>query len=245
MNEELNIPEDCDNLERHAPTLAKIRKENPFSVPENYFEGLNSAIKLEVLKNGTGGFTVPENYFNDLPEIIQSKIFISEFKKDVEVPEGYFDTLADKIQSEIFISELPKGNPFTVPQNYFEELPTVILQKAIQSQKKEAKIISLFTRKNLIWSAVASIAIILGLNLFINRGVEDVNDKKIIEVASLEKKSIIENSELYNISEADIIDALEANGESISEKVEISDEDKEAIDFLLDNGIDINAIANE
>ena len=87
MNEELNIPEDFDNLERYAPTLSKIRKENPFSVPENYFEELYSAIKLAVLKNGTGGFIIPENYFNDLSEIIKSKIFISELKKDIKALE--------------------------------------------------------------------------------------------------------------------------------------------------------------
>jgi len=44
-----------DELEKIAPELSKIKKENPFRVPENYFEDFSARlqIKLEAEKVGT------------------------------------------------------------------------------------------------------------------------------------------------------------------------------------------------
>jgi hypothetical protein len=44
-----------DELEKLGPELSKIKKENPFRVPENYFEDFSARlqIKLEAEKGGT------------------------------------------------------------------------------------------------------------------------------------------------------------------------------------------------
>ncbi|MEW6469255.1 MAG: hypothetical protein AB1458_10035 [Bacteroidota bacterium] len=270
MADDVNIPDDSDNLEKYAPALAGIRKENPFVVPEGYFDLLPSSIRLALLRKENGGFVVPDDYFEELPGIIRDRIFLAGLKQDPDVPEGYFDTLADKIQGGIFISELPKENPFSVPENYFEELPGRIearlalerigkenpfavpegyfdrLPAAIEQKldKKHPKIIPLFSVRSLGWAAAASVALLLALNLFRDKPVE-ISDNTIVEMAALEKTSIIENAELFHITESDVIEALEESGTSITGSTDLSEEDKEAIDFLLDNDIDISSIANE
>jgi hypothetical protein len=70
-----------DELENNAPGLSKMKKENPFSVPENYFESLadniqqkiNSIPELERI-NKENPFQVPENYFESLPSAVREKI---------------------------------------------------------------------------------------------------------------------------------------------------------------------------
>jgi hypothetical protein len=44
MSNKQDIFTDNDSLEKEAPLLHSISKENPFTVPENYFEGLPSEI---------------------------------------------------------------------------------------------------------------------------------------------------------------------------------------------------------
>src|SRR5207247_7338513 len=121
MLHDLNIPDDFDNLEKYAPTLARIVKQNPFDVPDGYFDKNNSIIvsnaKLSSL-NKNNCFTVPENYFEELPDLIQNKIFLLDLEQE-DVPEGYFNELPTIIQSKIFLDSLNKENAFEVPENYF------------------------------------------------------------------------------------------------------------------------------
>ena len=115
-------------------SLKQVSPNNPFTVPEGYFDELEqqivSYIKLDELKTGSpsNGFAVPENYFDELSNNINSRIAIEEIA-DKEttgftVPEGYFDELSQNIQSRIAVEEaLDKSeDAFTVPQGYFDEL---------------------------------------------------------------------------------------------------------------------------
>src|SRR5581483_6320746 len=90
-------------------SLKQVNPNNPFTVPEGYFDGLDerilAKIKLAELKKSIpeSGFSVPENYFDDLTSNIQARINIEEaLDKEATgftVPEGYFDELANNIQS--------------------------------------------------------------------------------------------------------------------------------------------------
>ena len=69
--------------------LSKLRKENPFSVPENYFDSLADQVqqKINVLpdweKSGSENlFKVPDGYFDSLPSSIQQRI-ADEKRKNV------------------------------------------------------------------------------------------------------------------------------------------------------------------
>jgi hypothetical protein len=119
-------------------SLKQVNPNNPFTVPNGYFDELEqqivSNIKLDGLKNGSpsNGFAVPENYFDELSNNINARIAIEE-AADKEatgftVPKGYFDELSQTIQSRITVGEaLDKSEEaFTVPQGYFDELTQTI-----------------------------------------------------------------------------------------------------------------------
>jgi hypothetical protein len=120
-------------------SLKQVNPNNPFTVPEGYFDGLNemilSKIKLEELKNNSTGFTVPENYFDELSANIQSRINLEEaLDKETSpfgVPDGYFDELSANIQARINVGEAldKEAAGFIVPEGYFDNL-----QQQIQSR---------------------------------------------------------------------------------------------------------------
>lgn len=79
-----------DEPEKNAPGLSKLKKENPFSIPENYFESLADNIQqkiqaipdLERTKK-ENPFLVPPDYFDALPTTIQQRIVDSKKKERV------------------------------------------------------------------------------------------------------------------------------------------------------------------
>jgi hypothetical protein len=114
--------------------LKQVNTNNPFTVPDSYFSGLDerirSAIKLDELKNSISPdcFTVPENYFENLSNNIQSRIAVEEIldktPEGLTVPENYFENLSSNIQSRVAVEEVlnTEDTGHTVPANYFENL---------------------------------------------------------------------------------------------------------------------------
>jgi hypothetical protein len=75
-------------LEKLAPKLSKLKMENPFQVPGNYFDSLPDHIQQKVNNLPYLGaisketpFQVPEEYFNSLPYSIQQRL--SEENKNI------------------------------------------------------------------------------------------------------------------------------------------------------------------
>lgn len=94
--------------ENEAPRLAELKKSNPFTVPSNYFEGLEERINQSVFmsslqKSEHSGFNVPENYFDGLGGQINAKITLAQFTEETngfKVPDGYFDALQQSIEAK-------------------------------------------------------------------------------------------------------------------------------------------------
>jgi hypothetical protein len=133
MSEYFDIPEDFEeNLGKYAPHLAKISRQNPFGVPEEYFSKNEQFIPPHIqliLNKKESGFTVPHGYFEALPEMIRDRIFL-DGHQSLDVPEGYFEELPDLIQLKIFLDGLNKENPFTTPEHYFDGLAGKITARA-------------------------------------------------------------------------------------------------------------------
>lgn len=88
--------------EKEAPLLASLDRQNAFTVPDGYFEGLQqnvmSEITLEQLQLKTPTFEIPANYFEESAEIIQSTILLESIKSNnndagFKVPDNYFEDL--------------------------------------------------------------------------------------------------------------------------------------------------------
>lgn len=141
-------------------------------------------IKLLLSVPQTVPFAVPTNYFNELHDCIVNKLELSEEsdksliinKKNpfAEPSSSYFDNLSTQILSKINNKEPDwgKNNPFTVPNNYFEEFPAAVISKV-----KEHRIIKKSLRfpvfRNL--QLAASIALII----FVGLGVLKMNHQKV------------------------------------------------------------------
>lgn len=102
---------------KEAPSLAKISKENPFSVPSAYFETLNENLNsLAILENARfeneEEFKLPENYFNELTDRIEDRIATETIKhlaagNGLKIQDSYFDDLADRINNKLGETNAP------------------------------------------------------------------------------------------------------------------------------------------
>ena len=131
--------------------LKKVNPNNPFTVPDSYFNELNerivSGIRLNDLKqNSQQEFTVPENYFTELSGNIMSRIHIEQALNrptGFTTPDNYFEDLTTQIQSRVKIEEILSGTAegMTVPEGYFERLNKNILNKTVNQDIVKRKTI--------------------------------------------------------------------------------------------------------
>ena len=97
--------------EKDAPTLAAMKRVNPFIVPSGYFESLSEDVNARILIESARfesaeEFNIPANYFNSLPSKIIERIAIENIQSLVpapgfSVPEAYFTDLSERIQSKL------------------------------------------------------------------------------------------------------------------------------------------------
>jgi hypothetical protein len=132
---------------KEAPTLAKISRENPFSVPSAYFESLNENLnilaKLESVRfENEDEYNLPENYFNQLAGRIEDRITI------------------DTIQN------LAPADGFKVPDSYFSSL-TERINSRIEEKKAPAKLKNMFPSW-IRYSAAASVVFVIGIFFYFN-----------------------------------------------------------------------------
>lgn len=102
---------------KEAPTLAKISRVNPFTVPSAYFESLNENLntlaKLESVRfENEDEFNLPENYFNQLAEKIEDRIAMEAIQnmahtEGFKVPDAYFTSLTERINLRIEEKKAP------------------------------------------------------------------------------------------------------------------------------------------
>ncbi len=125
---------DMDNREwlNDYPLLKQVGTNNPFTVPDGYFDELSQRTMSRAVLDGVSaaagaGFTVPENYFEELPGNLQSRIVVETALENsalgFSVPVNYFEDMQANLQSRINIEEAlhhAKGD-FTVPADYFED----------------------------------------------------------------------------------------------------------------------------
>lgn len=102
----------------------------------------------------TEGFNIPQNYFTDFEE----RLFL-------------------KISEDI----IPKEPGFKVPDNYFEQVEDTVLNKVSKSEIiHKPKVITLFTKKTLLYAAsIAACAAIVFSIFNLDENINDINDIQI------------------------------------------------------------------
>ena len=225
------------------PSLKQVKSNNPFTVPDGYFNELEqqitSLVKLDELKKeaASEGFTVPENYFDALSANIQTRIKIEEvLDKDTAghtVPADYFENLSQQIQSRIMIEEAlyEPTEIFAVPQDYFEQLSQDILNKTVNQEdlkqdvvKKRGVVRQLFASTAFRYATAACITLAVGATVFLSQNgtttVEDHNTSFLHKSLSAIPVDEIKNYLKDNVDQTDtrtlIDDSKQVNADNLS-----------------------------
>jgi hypothetical protein len=141
-----NENEIVNELRLISPLVADLSRENLFQVPENYFEQFTGQVMLRITSLQHDE-TIPST-LNTIDKNIQLS----------RPPDGYFESFAEKMLRRVkretsnsvdeeladlssFLGTVKREMPFSVPQNYFEELADHVLQsaKAIDFVNDEAE----------------------------------------------------------------------------------------------------------
>lgn len=161
--------------------------------------------------------------------------------------ESYFDSFTSKLQNRIDDEEeikalaptllsIDKYNPFDVPKDYFEELPTLIQARVIENKEKSTIVDWLF------WLLRPRLAVSMIVILFISiTGIYYMNNNSIKNTEATEELSLEDN--LYYINESDILEHLTADASTAIESV--SEDENSIENYLLDNNIDESNLSNE
>jgi len=198
-----------------SPTLAAIPNTNVFSVPDNYFNELPASV-LQLLqpdqsfsfsKAGIPSMTVPEGYFDGLASSILSKI-----KSQAE------ETASEEISSlSPSIAAIGKKNIFSVPEGYFDGISA----EALKNIAPQAKVVELKPKTRILkYMAAAVVAGVIGLSIFnlTSTKKQDSNSGYQADLMA-EANTILKNKsfdkELNALSDKDIEQYLEANGENV------------------------------
>jgi len=159
--------------------LKKVNPNNPFTVPENYFNELSgrivSGIRLDDLKQtAQQAFSVPDNYFNELSGNIMSRINIEHTlnqQTGFTVPDDYFEQLSAQIQSRAVVEEalVTTTETLTVPEGYFDRLNKNILNQTVNRDivKNKGVVRRLYNSNIFKYATAACFVAIVGAGLFL------------------------------------------------------------------------------
>lgn len=129
MSDEIhtNLPADFDDLSVHAPQLALIARGSDFVAPEDYFETLPEQVLALVDIPKTDGFIFPEQETTNLISLVEHQL---EFPTHdgFSVDEQYFEQFANEITGIVSLADLKENSnaAVTLPDDYFENLPSVV-----------------------------------------------------------------------------------------------------------------------
>jgi hypothetical protein len=128
------------------------------------------------------------------------------------------------------LASIGRDNPFSVPKNYFDELPTITSTNILKEKNKQKFFSYLIFRKETIY--LFSVCSIIGLVLLVYpKFKNEKNDKNFSEYIIDEK---------YNTFDEDMLITFLSDNE---EKENTTDD--ALVNYLLNNNTDINLIMEE
>jgi hypothetical protein len=180
--------------------LPDALRENPYTVPNGYFENLHHLIlpKCRHIEDASATFAVPSGYFEELEDGIMAKLAEQKLKTLVgeagfSVPEGYFGRLEEQSLAEGKIRENIVDPGFVIPERYFDTLQNRIADRTFQEVPTPTRKIS--RPRWVAYAAAACIALVMGVaGIFrlVDNGSETTSP-----LASVSDQEILNYLELY------------------------------------------------
>ena len=140
-------------------------------------------------------------------------------------PKDYFKNFEDTILSNAKLKDSVSDSGFEVPDGYFENLEDSIMQKV--SERDTAKVIPMFTKRNLIYISGVAAAVLLFFNVFYFESEVTFNS---LDIETVENYIIDEGINSYEIAslltEEDLLDSNFVENNYSDETIET---------YILDN----------
>ncbi|WP_299211900.1 hypothetical protein [uncultured Aquimarina sp.] len=203
-------------------------------------------MKKNNLHNNKKGFKVPKDYFDNFEEKLFEKISQDDDKNSsllsdtissgLNVPDDYFNTFEDQLmeklnskekEASILDSNLKTG--LTTPKKYFENIEETILQKTV-TVNKETNIVSLFSRKKILYVSGIAAMIAIIISISINKENNSFSFDS-IDIADIQEYFEEGNAEFSDAEIAELLDD-QTNLTDTFGNTELSDEELE--DYLSD-----------
>jgi hypothetical protein len=213
---------------------------NPYSVPEGYFDGLATSV-LAKIKGET-----PVPVTEELAQLSPLLAGISK-RMPYAVPENYFEsnieglsTFTSESEESLVLSFIEKEMPFEVPKGYFANVPDQVFEK-ISNQSERVMPMKRKWMRMAAAALVAGVMAISGIFYFTNRGGNGTTDP----VTAVKKASTEELNNFINTTAVtDDKSQVTVNNNPKTEKIFADISDKELNDFLdqmpTDDDADIN-----
>lgn len=242
-----------DELRLISPRVAEVSDTMPYEVPPGYFQQFPSSV-LALISKGNFNVEFPNGEFSSLKNITNDTPAIP-----FDVPEGYFESFADrmlglvKTENEVdaelkelspFLAGIPKSNPFSVPENYFNELTLGMPEKV--EVRPSGKLISLKIWKKFAAAAVVSGVVFIAAMFLFNKNGSNVPDTDNISISAMEKFLDADDMDFPAPSapEPEDLALLDINEKTIGNLLETVD-DAAITEFMKDNpGADISTSVN-
>ncbi len=153
MNSRDNIQNELNDMHSHLPSNTD---QNPFAVPEGYFEGLATSVLSKI--KGQQEPSASE-------EITELSPLLAGISRSMPyaVPSGYFQTTTEELSfltgedpTSAILSLVERVTPYEVPTGYFNDLPGQVLNKVAP----KAKVVPMVRRR---WMRLAAAAMITGI----------------------------------------------------------------------------------
>lgn len=227
MNNRDNIQDEFNGLNDNLPS-----HQNPFSVPEGYFDGLATSILAKI----------KDQQVSAVQEIAELSPLLAGLTRSMPygLPVNYFQANLENLpflrgeepQSAI-LSLVERATPYEVPLGYFANLPEQILEKV---SAPRARLVPVVRRRWMRLAAAAMITGLIGLSgyfYFNNKNGFDA-DKPIAQqlknVSTKELSEFIKTTDITNTS-TETAQAITASQNEV-EKILADVSDKELDAFL-------------
>ncbi|WP_452227084.1 hypothetical protein [Lacinutrix cladophorae] len=151
-----------------------------------------------------------------------------------KVPKNYLENFEASILSQAKLKEKVTNSGFTIPKGYLKNVEDTILTKV--HKEESAKVIPLFSKRNIIY--ISSIAAVIAL-LF---NLSNINTKATYDSLSLET---VENYILNEDYSTDDLASLFTNVDLLEEDFNTISFSDEAMQEYLNNNLEINDLYTE
>lgn len=223
-------------LAKIAPVLSGMSKENPYRVPEDYFDASSLNI-MEAIQ------------FETAYEEIESPALSAIKKENVFVtPVDYFEELSAQINSSInkleiageapVLASIKTTNAFEVPPAYFDNLASQIQFKIRKEEEQQSP--GFWQQLATLFKPQFAAPVVMGcLVLWIGLRMNSSTSLKPVELSSNDASWAMENSYLAQMDESLLIDALDENKLNDAPESNLETED------YLVNNVDVSTLTEE